>query len=245
MTGSGSGARAIVGVVLLTLATGQFLMTLDTSVMNVAIATAAEDVGTDVTGIQTAITLYTLMMATLMITGGMIGALIGRKRAFAIGCVIYGAGSFTTAILPVVAGPADRMVAAGGRWRGIDPAGDHRARGRQLRSGGPVACVRPGDGGRSRRRRSRAADRGAVHHLSQLAVGVRRRGVDRGGDPRLDAPDRGRAAREASPHRPRRCRPLRGVPGPRGLWGPALERLGLGRTEARRSGAPRSPRPCG
>jgi hypothetical protein len=36
----------------------QFLMTLDTSVMNVAIATVAEDVGTDVTGIQTAITLY-------------------------------------------------------------------------------------------------------------------------------------------------------------------------------------------
>ena len=38
--------------------------------MNVAIATVAEDVGTDVTGIQTAITLYTLVMAALMITGG-------------------------------------------------------------------------------------------------------------------------------------------------------------------------------
>jgi MFS family permease len=75
-------------------------MTLDTSVMNVAIATVAEDVGTDVTGIQTAITLYTLVMATLMITGGKIGALIGRKRAFAIGCVIYGAGSLTTSLSP-------------------------------------------------------------------------------------------------------------------------------------------------
>jgi MFS family permease len=91
--------------VLVTLAAGQFLMTLDTSVMNVAIATVAKDVGTDVTGVQTAITLYTLVMATLMITGGKIGALIGRKRAFAIGCVIYGAGSFTTSIaqsLPVL-----------------------------------------------------------------------------------------------------------------------------------------------
>ena len=86
--------------VLVTLAAGQFLMTLDTSVMNVAIATVAKDVGTDVTGIQTAITLYTLVMATLMITGGKIGALIGRKRAFAIGCVIYGAGSLTTSIAP-------------------------------------------------------------------------------------------------------------------------------------------------
>jgi MFS family permease len=100
MSGSGSGAQAAAGLVLVTLAAGQFLMTLDTSVMNVAIATVAEDVETDVTGIQTAITLYTLVMATLMITGGKIGALIGRKRAFAIGCVIYGAGSFTTAISP-------------------------------------------------------------------------------------------------------------------------------------------------
>src|SRR5213592_169924 len=86
------------GLVLLTLASGQFLMTLDSSVMNVSIATVAKDVGTTVTGIQTAITLYTLVMAMLMITGGKIGSMIGRKRAFAIGCVIYGAGSFTTAI---------------------------------------------------------------------------------------------------------------------------------------------------
>jgi MFS family permease len=87
-------------VVLLTLAAGQFLMTLDTSVMNVSIATVAEDVGTTVTGIQGAITAYTLVMAALMITGAKIGAMIGRKRAFSIGCVIYGCGSFTTAIAP-------------------------------------------------------------------------------------------------------------------------------------------------
>jgi MFS family permease len=85
-------------LVLLTLGAGQFLMALDSSVMNVSIATVAEDVGTTVTGIQTAITLYTLVMAMLMIPGGKVGSLIGRKRAFAIGCVIYGVGSFTTAL---------------------------------------------------------------------------------------------------------------------------------------------------
>jgi MFS family permease len=68
--------------------------------MNVAIATVAEDVGTDVSGIQAAITAYTLVMATLMIPGGKIGGLIGSKRAFTIGCVIYGAGSLTTALAP-------------------------------------------------------------------------------------------------------------------------------------------------
>jgi MFS family permease len=87
-------------LVLLTLASGQFLMTLDSSVMNVSIATVAKDVGTTVTGIQGAITAYTLVMAALMITGAKIGAIIGRKRAFAIGCVIYGCGSLTTALSP-------------------------------------------------------------------------------------------------------------------------------------------------
>src|SRR3954470_18901113 len=70
------------GLILLTLASGQFVMTLDSSVMNVSIATVAKDVGTTVTGIQTAITMYTLVMASFMITGGKIGQIIGRKRAF-------------------------------------------------------------------------------------------------------------------------------------------------------------------
>ena len=88
------------GAVLVTLCAGQFLMMLDSSVMNVSIATVAKDVGTTVTGIQTAITLYTLVMASLMITGGKIGQIIGRKRAFTVGCVVYGCGSFATAISP-------------------------------------------------------------------------------------------------------------------------------------------------
>ena len=93
-------ATSAAGVVLLTLASGQFLMTLDSSVMNVSIAQVASDIGTTVTGVQTAITLYTLVMATMMITGGKIGSMIGRRRAFAIGCVVYGAGSLTTALAP-------------------------------------------------------------------------------------------------------------------------------------------------
>ena len=75
-------------------------MALDTTVMNTAIATVADDLGTTVTGIQTAITLYTLVMASLMITGGKIGEILGRKRAFTIGCVVYACGSLTTALSP-------------------------------------------------------------------------------------------------------------------------------------------------
>jgi MFS family permease len=89
--------------VLVTLASGQFLMALDSSVMNVSIATVAEDLDTTVTGIQSAITLYTLVMASLMITGGKVGQVIGRKRAFSLGCMVYGAGSLTTAFSPNLA----------------------------------------------------------------------------------------------------------------------------------------------
>jgi MFS family permease len=97
-----SSARAAQGAstVLLALCAGQFLMALDSSVMNVSIATVAQDLNTTIAGIQSAIVLYTLVMAMLMITGGKIGSIIGRKRAFVIGLVIYCAGSLTTALSP-------------------------------------------------------------------------------------------------------------------------------------------------
>src|SRR5580704_10813567 len=120
-------AAAAAGSVLVTLASAQFLMTLDSSVMNVSIATVAKDGGTTVTGIQTAITFYTLVMASLMIIGGKLGQILGRKRAFAIGCVIYGCGSLTTTLagnLPVL---IVGMVSAR-RYRGrADHAGGRRA----------------------------------------------------------------------------------------------------------------------
>ena len=88
---------------LLTLCAGQFLMALDSSVMNVSIATVADDLGTTISGIQTAIVLYTLVMAMLMVTGGKIGSIIGRRRAFVLGCIIYCSGSLTTALAPNLA----------------------------------------------------------------------------------------------------------------------------------------------
>ena len=125
------------GLVLLTLASGQFVMTLDSSVMNVSIATVAKDVGTTVTGIQTAITLYTLVMAMLMIPGGKVGSLIGRKRAFSIGCVIYGAGFAHDGVRAEPDGPHHRVVAPGRDRRGLDPSRDRRARRGQLPARGP------------------------------------------------------------------------------------------------------------
>jgi EmrB/QacA subfamily drug resistance transporter len=83
--------------VLAVLATAQFLMVLDQAVMNVAISQLVDDFDTTVTTIQTVIAFYALVMAGLMLTGGKLGDIWGRRRAFAIGLCIYGAGSALTA----------------------------------------------------------------------------------------------------------------------------------------------------
>ena len=103
MSVQGTKAAQASGVVLVTLASGQFLMALDSSVMNVSIAAVAADLDTTVSGIQVAITMYMLVMASLMMTGGKLGQILGRKRTFAIGCVIYGCGSLTTSLAPNLA----------------------------------------------------------------------------------------------------------------------------------------------
>jgi EmrB/QacA subfamily drug resistance transporter len=88
---------------LIALATAQFVMVLDQSVMNVSISTLVADFDTTVTTIQAVITLYCLVMAMFMLTGAKVGDIIGRRRAFVVGLVIYGFGSLTTALAPTVA----------------------------------------------------------------------------------------------------------------------------------------------
>ena len=88
---------------LIMLASAQFVMVLDTSVMNVAISQIVEDLDTTIQGVQTAITMYTLVMAAFMLLGAKLGDILGRNRAFAIGLAIYGVGSLTTALSPNLA----------------------------------------------------------------------------------------------------------------------------------------------
>ncbi|HEX5146537.1 MAG TPA: MFS transporter, partial [Conexibacter sp.] len=84
--------------ILLVLAASQFLMVLDAAVMNVSISQLVADFDTTVTTIQGVITLYALVMAALFMTGGKLGDILGRRRAFVIGHVIYGVGSLLTAL---------------------------------------------------------------------------------------------------------------------------------------------------
>ena len=85
---------------LVILAAAQFVMVLDSSVMNVSISQIVADLDTTVTGVQTAITAYTLVMAAFMLVGAKLGDIWGRDAAFGVGLAVYGLGSLTTALSP-------------------------------------------------------------------------------------------------------------------------------------------------
>jgi MFS family permease len=93
-------ARSGLGLPIVIFASAQFVMVLDSSVMNVSISQIVEDLDTTIQGVQLAITAYTLVMAALMLAGAKLGDIIGRDKTFALGLAIYGVGSFTTAISP-------------------------------------------------------------------------------------------------------------------------------------------------
>ncbi|WCB93090.1 Riboflavin transporter RibZ [Baekduia alba] len=97
--GSGGDARAG-WLPIAVLAAAQFVMVLDSSVMNVSISQIVADLDTTIQGVQLAITAYTLVMASLMLLGARLGDIIGRDRCFAIGLAVYGVGSLTTALSP-------------------------------------------------------------------------------------------------------------------------------------------------
>jgi MFS family permease len=90
---AGWSALAILGA-------AQFVMVLDSSVMNVSISQIVADLDTTIQGVQLAITAYTLVMASLMLAGAKLGDIYGSGRVFAIGLGIYGLGSLTTSLSP-------------------------------------------------------------------------------------------------------------------------------------------------
>ncbi|MGR2752297.1 MFS transporter [Agromyces arachidis] len=86
--------------VVIALSAAQFVMVLDSTVMNVSISQVVDDLGTTVAAMQAAITFYTLTMAALMLVGAKLGDVLGRLRAFVIGAIVYALGSLTTALSP-------------------------------------------------------------------------------------------------------------------------------------------------
>jgi MFS family permease len=85
---------------LIPLAFAQFIASYAATNMNVAVSNIATDLGTDVIGVQTAITLFTLTMAALMIAGSKLTDIWGRKRCFRLGLIVYGVGGLIASLAP-------------------------------------------------------------------------------------------------------------------------------------------------
>jgi MFS family permease len=83
---------------LVPLVLAQFLCSFAATTMNVAISSIANDLGTTVGGVQTAITAFTLTMAALMIPGSKLTDIWGRKLCFRLGLLVYGVGALLAAI---------------------------------------------------------------------------------------------------------------------------------------------------
>ena len=75
------------------LSMAMFVLVVDTSLMNVSIAAVVHDLGTTVSGVQSAIALEALVSAAFILIGSKVGDLIGRKRAYVLGLLGYAVGA--------------------------------------------------------------------------------------------------------------------------------------------------------
>ena len=75
------------------LAMAMFVLVVDTSLMNVSIASVVRDLHTTVSGVQSAIALEALVSAAFILIGSKVGDLIGRKLAYVLGLLGYAVGA--------------------------------------------------------------------------------------------------------------------------------------------------------
>ena len=70
-----------------------FMVMLDNTVVNVALPSIQDDLGASLGGLEWVVNAYTLTFAVLLITGGRLGDIFGRRRLFLIGVVVFAGSS--------------------------------------------------------------------------------------------------------------------------------------------------------
>jgi EmrB/QacA subfamily drug resistance transporter len=76
-------------IVLVLVCLAQFMVILDATIVNVALPSIQRDLGLDEANLQWIVNAYTLVFGGFLLLGGRAGDLIGRKRLFLIGLVIF------------------------------------------------------------------------------------------------------------------------------------------------------------
>ena len=77
-----------------------FMVMLDNTVTNVALPSIQRTFDASLSSLEWTINAYTLSLAVLLVTGGRLGDIFGRRRMFLAGVVIFGAASATIGFAP-------------------------------------------------------------------------------------------------------------------------------------------------
>ncbi len=88
-----TGLRPRLGLALLVIATAQLMVVLDATIVNVALPHIQRALGFSGTGLQWVVNAYALTFGGLMLLGGRAGDLLGRRRMFIAGLLLFSAAS--------------------------------------------------------------------------------------------------------------------------------------------------------
>lgn len=94
-----------------------FMLMLDNTVVNVALPSIQEDLGADLAALEWTISAYTLSLAVLLVVGGRLGDIFGRRRVFLIGVTVFALSSAAIGL-----SPSDAALIAGRAVQGIGAA---------------------------------------------------------------------------------------------------------------------------
>ncbi|UQS30245.1 MFS transporter [Streptomyces fradiae] len=100
--GAGDGAPRVARTLFVLLITANFVINYTSTAMNVALSDIVDDLGTSLTGVQSVISLYALVVAACLITGSKLGARHGDRRTFVVGGQIFAVGALVTALRPTL-----------------------------------------------------------------------------------------------------------------------------------------------
>jgi EmrB/QacA subfamily drug resistance transporter len=93
-----------------------FMIMLDNTVVNVALPSIQDDLGASLSGLEWTVNIYTLTFAVLLVTGGRLGDILGRRRMFLFGVVVFALSSAAIGLAPgqgwLVAGRAIQGIGA-------------------------------------------------------------------------------------------------------------------------------------
>ena len=88
-------------VTLGTMCFALFMVMLDSTVVNLALPTIQRKLGASISELQWIVDAFVLALASLLLTGGTLGDMFGRRKAFISGLALFTGGSLFCALAPV------------------------------------------------------------------------------------------------------------------------------------------------